>query len=173
VGYWGSSTLGGVLAVPLVLGTLLLARRVTWARPTDRLALGLVVSLVTCLVSPVTWNHHALAAPLAGVLLLARPATARRARVLAAAALVPWLLPVLQWADALHAGRGVADLAGTLLAETRPASLLLLAALLSLPLLRRRAPASRLDTPDARAEGVDVTGAHRSGPEHLPRGPQT
>jgi len=201
MGTWGSSLVGGLLAVPLVLATLLLARRVRWARATDRLALGLVVSLVTCLVSPVTWNHHALAAPLAGVLLLARPATTRsatthaatthpvttspattrRARVLAAAALVPWLLPVLQWADGLHAGRGAADLAGTLLAETRPASLLLLAALLSLPLLRRERVAPplaprrepRLDTPDDRAEGVDVTGAHRSGPEHLPRGPQS
>jgi len=173
MGTWGSSTLGGALAVPLVLATLLVARRVTWARPTERLALGLVVSLVTCLVSPVTWNHHALAAPLAGVLLLAHLAATRRARGLAAAALAPWLLPVLQWADQLHAGRGVADLAGTLLAETRPASLLLLAALLSVPLLRRRAVAPRLDTPVARAEGVDVTGPHRSGSEHLPRGPQS
>ena len=173
LGTSASSTVGGLLAVPLVLATLLVARRVTWARATDRLALGLVVSLVTCLVSPVTWNHHALAAPLAGVLLLVRLAATRRARRLAAAALVPWLLPVLSWADQLHAGRGAADLAGTVLAETRPASLLLLAALLSLPLVRREAVASRLDTPDARAEGVDVTGPHRSGPEHLPRGPQS
>ena len=173
-----SATLAGVLALPLVAATLVLARRVTWSQPGHRLALGLVVSLVTCLVSPVTWNHHALAAPLAGVLLLAGPtalggARSVASRRLAAAALVPWLLPVLEWADVLHGGTGVADVAATLVAETRPASLLLLVVLLGLPLTRRRRPAARLDTPDARAEGVDVTGPRRSGSEHLPRGPQS
>ncbi|WP_167585194.1 glycosyltransferase family 87 protein [Kineococcus rubinsiae] len=168
LGTWGSSLVGALLAVPLVLVTLLVARRVRWERAAERLGLGLVVSLVTCLVSPVTWNHHALAAPLAGVLLLVRLAPTRRARGLAAAALVPWLLPVLQWADRLHAGRGAADVAGTLLAETRPLSLLLLVVLLAVPLLRAHRP-SRLDTPQARAEGEPRTGAHGGVPAHQPR----
>ena len=170
-----SSALAAVLAVPLVLGTVLAARRLAWPRATERLRFGLLVSLVTCLVSPVTWSHHALAAPLAAVLLLVPSGGwAAGGRRPAAVALVPWLLPVLQWGDELHAGGGPGVLAGVLLAETRPLSLLLLVVLLGLPLARRAAGSggrSRLDTPGRRAEGVQTTAPHRSGPGHLPRRP--
>ncbi|WP_432546390.1 glycosyltransferase family 87 protein [Kineococcus sp. SYSU DK004] len=81
------------------------------------LHLGLAVSLLTCLASPVTWTHHALAAPLAAL------ALARHRPVVAGLAGVPWLLPVLQQADALG------GVAGALLAQTRPLSLLVLLAL--------------------------------------------
>nr|WP_276610893.1 glycosyltransferase 87 family protein [Kineococcus siccus] len=130
-----SSALAAVLAVPVVVLTVLVARGVAWSEAADRLRFGLLVSLVTCLVSPVTWSHHALAAPLAAVLLLARPraAGARGGAVLVTAALVPWLLPVLQWGAALQAGGGPGAVAGVLLAETRPLALLLLVLLLARP----------------------------------------
>ncbi|MEW1958955.1 glycosyltransferase family 87 protein [Kineococcus sp. NPDC059986] len=109
-----SSTLGLVLSVPLLVLVVVVAYRADWLERQDRLRFGLLVSLVTCLVSPVTWSHHALAAPVAAVALLAWG----RFRVLVVLAGIPWLLPVLHW--------------GTLAAETRPLSLLVLVALLAL-----------------------------------------
>ncbi|WP_432502340.1 glycosyltransferase 87 family protein [Kineococcus arenarius] len=94
--------------------------------PGEGVRWGLVVSLLSCLVSPVTWSHHVLAAPLAAVVLLLAPAGARAVRAAAAVALVPWLLPVLQWAAALG-GAG-----GALLAQVRPLSALVLVGLLVL-----------------------------------------
>ncbi|WP_432522560.1 glycosyltransferase family 87 protein [Kineococcus sp. SYSU DK006] len=130
-----AGALGLVCALPLLALVALAARRCDWAQRAHRLRFGLLVSLVTCLVSPVTWSHHALAAPLAaGVLLAGR----RRWRVVPAAlAGVPWLLPVLQAADALG-GAG-----GALLAQARPLSLLVLTALLAAPLLRGAPRSSR------------------------------
>ncbi|MCI2238202.1 glycosyltransferase 87 family protein [Paenibacillus sp. TRM 82003] len=122
-------------AVPLLVLVLVAARRTAWGEPAARLRFGLLVSIVTCLVSPVTWSHHALAAPLAAVVVaVAAPA---RVRVVALVALAPWLLPVLQAAADLG-GAG-----GALLALTRPASLLVLTALL-LPRAPRRARAVRV-----------------------------
>ena len=108
-----ASTLAVVCAVPLLLLVAVVARRCDWRERTTRLRFGLLVSLVTCLVSPVAWSHHALAAPIAVVVLV----TARRGGVLPLLAGVPWLLPVLHW--------------GPVLAETRPLSLLLLVGLLA------------------------------------------
>ncbi|WP_432570943.1 glycosyltransferase 87 family protein [Kineococcus sp. SYSU DK005] len=92
----------------------------------EALRWGLVVSLLSCLVSPVTWSHHALAAPLAAVA-LAAASSSGAVRAVALAALVPWLLPVLQWAAAAG-GAGTA--AGVLTALTRPLSALVLVGLL-------------------------------------------
>ncbi|MFD0482965.1 glycosyltransferase family 87 protein [Kineococcus sp. GCM10028916] len=107
-----------VLSVPLLVTIAVVARRCDWLDRTARIRFGLLVSLVTCLVSPVTWSHHALAAPIAVVVLFALG----RYRPLVALAGVPWLLPVLQW--------------GPVLSETRPVSLLVLVVLL----VRRRTP---------------------------------
>ncbi|WP_432561631.1 glycosyltransferase family 87 protein [Kineococcus sp. SYSU DK003] len=107
-----------VLAVALVGLVLWFARRCDWLDRVDRVRFGLLVSLVTCLVSPVTWSHHALAAPLAVVVLLGL----RRFPVLVVLAGVPWSLPVLQW--------------GPVLAQTRPLSLLVLVVLLVSPVRR-------------------------------------
>ncbi|WP_432486788.1 glycosyltransferase family 87 protein [Kineococcus sp. SYSU DK018] len=89
-----------------------------------RLRWGLAVSLLTCLVSPVTWSHHVLAAPLAAVALVAGAGAGRGARAAAGVALVPWLLPVLQ------AGASAGGAPGVLLAQTRPLSTLVLVVLL-------------------------------------------
>ncbi|PRY12573.1 glycosyltransferase family 87 protein [Kineococcus rhizosphaerae] len=112
-----------VLSVPLVLLVVFVAWRCDWLERQDRLRYGLLVSLVTCLVSPVTWSHHALAAPIAAVALFAWG----RFRPLVALAAVPWLLPVLHW--------------GVAAAETRPVSLLVLVVLLALPRRAREVPA--------------------------------
>ncbi|WP_432542487.1 glycosyltransferase 87 family protein [Kineococcus sp. SYSU DK002] len=114
-----------VLAVPLVALVPLVAHRGDWLDRGDRVRFGLLVSLVTCLVSPVTWSHHALAAPIAAAALVGWG----RWRPLAVLAGVPWLLPVLQW--------------GPVAAQTRPLSLLVLVTLLALPVARRAAPAVR------------------------------
>jgi len=114
-----------VLSVVLVVGVFWFARRCDWLDRVDRLRFGLVVSLVTCLVSPVTWSHHALAAPFAVVVLLAFG----RFRPLVVIAGIPWLLPVLQW--------------GVLASQTRPLSLLVLVILLVSDVCRRSAPPGR------------------------------
>ncbi|NAZ86382.1 glycosyltransferase 87 family protein [Kineococcus indalonis] len=119
---------GTAAGLALVAGALLLLRRAEGPgvpAAGEGLRWGLAVSLLSCLLSPVTWSHHVLAAPLAAVALAA--AGPRAARVAAVVALVPWLLPVLQWAAA--AG-GAGSAAGVLLALTRPASALVLLGLL-------------------------------------------
>ena len=118
---------GGALAVPLVLLLLAAARRSDWASPVQRLHFGLLVSLVTVLVTPIAWSHHALAAPLAAVVLaLDRPRRVPLAPVLLLG-LLPWLLPVLEVAADL---RGNWRVLSAPLALTRPLSLLLLVGLL-------------------------------------------
>jgi hypothetical protein len=124
-----------VLTVPLLLLVAVVARRCDWLDRATRVRFGLLVSLVTCLVSPVTWSHHALAAPIAVVVLLA----SRRSTPLVVLAGIPWLLPVLQW--------------GPVLSETRPVSLLVLVVLLVL----RRTP--RPGT--ARSSGAGSSPARR------------
>ncbi|WP_432494123.1 glycosyltransferase 87 family protein [Kineococcus auxinigenes] len=122
---------GVALGAVLVVAAVLVLRRGAGPRssagrgpsPGEGVRWGLAVSLLSCLVSPVTWSHHVLAAPLAAVVLLV-PARGRVVRVAAAAALVPWLLPVLQWAAALG-GAG-----GALLAQVRPLSAVVLLGLL-------------------------------------------
>ncbi|MFB9376681.1 glycosyltransferase family 87 protein [Kineococcus gynurae] len=84
---------------------------------------GLAVSLLTCLGSPVTWSHHALAAPLAAVWWLSTREVrdgSRGAVVLAAVVLLVWILPVLQWGSVLG------GTAGGVLAATRPLSVVFL-----------------------------------------------
>ena len=123
-----ASALGVVCAVPLLVLVVVVARRCDWLDRSARLRFGLLVSVVTCLVSPVTWSHHALAAPIAVVVLLA----GRRHGPLLVLAGLPWLLPVLHW--------------GPVLAQTRPLSLLVLVVLLSArPSRTARAPRSELD----------------------------
>ncbi|WP_337060060.1 glycosyltransferase family 87 protein [Kineococcus sp. G2] len=130
LGEAAASALALAAAVPLLVLVPVAARRTGWGEPAARLRFGLLVSVVTCLVSPVTWSHHALAAPLAAVVVAV--AAPGRVRALVLAALAPWLLPVLQAAADLG-GAG-----GALLALTRPVSLLALTVLL-LP-RRPRAP---------------------------------
>ncbi|WP_432495429.1 glycosyltransferase family 87 protein [Kineococcus gypseus] len=124
---------GAVLAAVLVaLVALVLLRPPVPGEPAEpgvpaRVRWGLVVSLLTCLASPVAWSHHALAAPLAAVVLAAGwPPRERRERVAGAVVLVLWVLPVLQLAAALPGP------AGALLAQSRPLSLLVLVGLLVL-----------------------------------------
>lgn len=136
-----SLALGSALSVVLLVLVALRVRRSTLAAPdrSTRWRLGLLVSLLTCLASPVTWSHHALAAPLAAAALVCGGPSVRggfqvrgglqvrggRGTALPLLVLLPWLLPVLQWAGGLGGAAGVA------LALTRPVSLLLLAALLA------------------------------------------
>ena len=130
-----SLALGSALSVVLLVLVALRVRRSTLAAPdrSTRWRLGLLVSLLTCLASPVTWSHHALAAPLAAAALVCGGPSVRgglqvrggRGTALPLLVLLPWLLPVLQWAGGLDGAAGVA------LALTRPVSLLLLAALLA------------------------------------------
>ncbi|WP_369069200.1 glycosyltransferase family 87 protein [Kineococcus terrestris] len=122
LGDGAATALGAALSAVLVVVLVVLVVRAqrppaaAWAGE-RALHLGLAVSLLTCLASPVTWTHHALAAPLSAL------ALARHRPLLAGLAGMPWLLPVLQQADALGGA------AGALLAQTRPLSLLLLLAL--------------------------------------------
>ncbi|GAB7192239.1 hypothetical protein NUM3379_29480 [Kineococcus sp. NUM-3379] len=129
--------LAGALAVPLVLLVVAAVRRSDWSSPVQRMHFGLLVSLVTVLVSPIAWSHHALAAPLAAVVLaLDRPRRVPLLPVLLVG-LLPWLLPVLEFAADMRGGWRVLTAP---LALTRPVSLLLLVALL-LPWRAGRNPA--------------------------------
>ncbi|MGI4895308.1 MAG: glycosyltransferase 87 family protein [Janthinobacterium lividum] len=128
-----ASHLALLCSVPLFVLVVVLARRADWLQRGDRLRFAIVVSLVTCLASPVTWSHHALAAPVGVMVLLAAH---RRWVVLAG---VAWLLPLLQW------GQTLGGVGGVLLAETRPVSLLVLTVLLSQDVLtRERLPTAQL-----------------------------
>ncbi|WP_158257149.1 glycosyltransferase family 87 protein [Kineococcus xinjiangensis] len=118
---------GAALSVPLLVVLLLAARRTDWSGPADRMRFGLLVSLVAVLVTPVAWTHHALAAPLAAVVLLAARPRGLRLAVVVVVGLLPWLPPVLEVAADLRGGWRVLSAP---LALTRPLSLLVLVALL-------------------------------------------
>ncbi|WP_345713546.1 glycosyltransferase 87 family protein, partial [Kineococcus glutinatus] len=94
----------GVLAVPLVGLLLVAARRSDWDLPHHRLRFGLLVALVAVLVTPVAWSHHALAAPLAAVLVAATRPPRRLLLAVLGLGLLPWLLPVLEAAADLRGG---------------------------------------------------------------------